>query len=173
MRVCNAVRRLQGINAGRPPTPSSYVGGGLGWRTKSRRKCLLRGNSAKDERWRTNQHSRGRARTLRANLTEAEHKLWSRLRKKQLSGFQFRRQYSIGPFFVDFICLEASLIIEVDGSQHADQQEQDESRSEFLRDNGYTVLRFWNFGVMRQIDDVVRRIFDVLERTERKIETTR
>jgi very-short-patch-repair endonuclease len=102
---------------------------------------------------------------LRADATEAEKKLWLRLRKKQLCGFQFRRQYSIGPFFVDFVCLQARLIIEVDGSQHADQEEQDESRSEFLRANGYTVLRFWNFEVMSHIDSVVERIADVLEQS--------
>jgi very-short-patch-repair endonuclease len=90
------------------------------------------------------------------------------LRKKQLRGFQFRRQYSIGPFFVDFVCLPARLIIEVDGSQHADQEERDESRSEFLRGNGYTVLRFWNFEVMSEIDSVVERIQEELERTPQR-----
>jgi very-short-patch-repair endonuclease len=57
---------------------------------------------------------RDAARNLRISATEAEQKLWSRLRKGQLDGFQFRRQYSIGPFFVDFICLEAMLVVEVD-----------------------------------------------------------
>ena len=86
----------------------------------------------------------------------------------QLDGFQFRRQYSIGPFFVDFICLEASLIIEVDGAQHADQSEQDQSRSEFLRASGYQVLRFWNFEVLSNVDSVAERIAKVLRRTQRK-----
>jgi very-short-patch-repair endonuclease len=108
---------------------------------------------------------RDRARTLRADATEAEQKLWSRLRKKRVCGFQFRRQYSIGPFFVDFVCLRARLILEVDGSQHADQEKQDESRSEFLGTNGYTVLRFWNFEVMSDIDSVLERIAEVLEQT--------
>ena len=108
---------------------------------------------------------RDRARALRADSTEAEQKLWARLRKKQLCGFQFRRQYSIGPFFADFVCLRARLVIEVDGSQHADQEELDESRSEFLRTNGSTVLRFWNFEVMSDIDSVVERIAEVLEQT--------
>jgi len=91
---------------------------------------------------------RDTARRLRANATEAEQKLWSQLRKRQLYGFQFRKQYSIAPFFVDFICLEARLIIEVDGAQHADQKEQDQSRSESLHTSGYHVLRFWNFEVL-------------------------
>ena len=107
------------------------------------------------------------ARTLRANATEAEQKLRSRLRKRQVYGFQFRRQYSIGPFFVDFICLEARLIVEVDGSQHADQKDRDKSRSEFLRAKGYNLLRFWNFDVLSEIDSVVERIAAVLRQTPR------
>jgi very-short-patch-repair endonuclease len=111
---------------------------------------------------------RDTARDLRASATEAEQKLWSRLRKGQLDGFQFRRQYSIGPFFVDFICLEAELIIEVDGSQHADREDQDESRSAFLRDYGCRVLRVWNFEVLNDVDSVVERIAEVLRRTPRR-----
>src|SRR4029077_17046562 len=91
---------------------------------------------------------RDTARTLRANATESEQKLWSHLRKGQLYDFQFRRQYSIGPFFVDFFCLDPSLIIELDGSQHTNRKEQDQSRSEFLRESGYHVLRFWNSEVI-------------------------
>jgi very-short-patch-repair endonuclease len=111
---------------------------------------------------------RDTARSLRANATEAEQKLWSRLRTKQLDGFQFRRQYSIGPFFVDFICLEADLIIEVDGSQHAEQEQRDERRSAFLRAYGCQVLRFWNFEVMSDVDSVVERIAEVLRQTPRR-----
>jgi very-short-patch-repair endonuclease len=77
----------------------------------------------------------------------------------------FRRQYSIGPCFVDFICLEAKLIIEVDGSQHADEKQQDESRTAFLCAQGYRVHRFWNFEVIGQIDSVVERITAALEQT--------
>lgn len=111
---------------------------------------------------------RDTARNLRASATEAEQKLWSRLRTKQLDGFQFRRQYSIGPFFVDFICLEADLIVELDGSQHADQKEQDESRSAFLRSYGCRVLRFWNFDVISDVDSVVEQIAETLRRAPRR-----
>jgi very-short-patch-repair endonuclease len=107
------------------------------------------------------------ARTLRAKATEAEVKLWSRLRKRQLYGFQFRRQYSIGPYFADFFCLKAKLVVEVDGSQHADQKEQDQRRSECLRTKGYRVLRFWNFEVISDVDSVVERIAEVLRQTPR------
>ena len=111
---------------------------------------------------------RDTARSLRTNATEPEQKLWSKLRKRQLYGFQFRRQHSIGPFFVDFICLEANLIVELDGAQHADQKEQDQSRSDFLRTNGYHVLRFWNSEVLADVDSVVEGIAEVLRRTQRK-----
>jgi very-short-patch-repair endonuclease len=110
---------------------------------------------------------RDRARALRTNATEAEQKLWSHLRKKQLYGFQFRRQYLIGPYCADFFCLEAKLVIEVDGSQHADREAQDQRRSEFLRTNGYRVLRFWNFEVLSDVDSVVERISEVLRQAPR------
>ncbi len=134
-----------------------------------RRDCLKRRDSAGNS---SMAHEptlpRDTARNLRASATEAERKLWSRLRSKQLDGFQFRRQYSIGPFFVDFICLEAGLIIELDGSQHADQKEQDKSRSAFLRSYDCRVLRFWNFDVMSDVDTVVERIAEVLRHTPRR-----
>jgi very-short-patch-repair endonuclease len=133
-----------------------------------RRDCLLRRNSAKytDMAYEPTL-PRDTARKLRSNATEAEQKLWSRLRKRQLYGFQFRRQYSIGPYFADFVCLEARLIVEVDGSQHADQKEQDELRSAFLRTNGYRVMRFWNFEVLSNVDSVIERIAEVLRKTKR------
>jgi very-short-patch-repair endonuclease len=110
---------------------------------------------------------RDTARKLRADATEAEQKLWFRLRKGQLKGFQFRRQFSIGPFFADFVCLEAKLIVEVDGSQHAERQVQDKRRSAFLRSDGFRVLRFWNFEVLSDVDSVVERIAEVLPRVAR------
>jgi very-short-patch-repair endonuclease len=133
-----------------------------------RRDCLLRRNSAKYKQMAYEPTlPRDTARRLRVNATEAEQKLWSRLRKRQLYGFQFRRQFSIGPFFVDFVCLEAMLVIEVDGSQHADEEDHDERRSAFLRINGYRVLRFWNFDVLNDLDSVVERIAEVLRQTPR------
>ena len=116
---------------------------------------------------------RDTARRLRVDQTEAEKKLWSRLRRHQMKGLQFRRQYSIGPFFADFVCVETKLIIEVDGSQHADQTVRDDSRSEFLRDAGYTVLRFWNYEVIGEIDQVVQRIADALGAAPRRIKGKR
>ena len=95
------------------------------------------------------------ARFLRKNLTEAEQKLWSRLRRKQLHGFRFRRQRPIGPYIVDFVCLEASLIIEVDGGQHAEQISKDEVRTRFLEKEGFRVIRFWNNDVLANTDGVL------------------
>src|SRR5258708_5492826 len=117
--------------------------------------------------------ARDTARRLRTNQTEAEQKLWSRLRRKQRDGFKFRRQYSIRPFYADFACLNARLIIELDGSQNADQTDRDESRTEFLRDAAYTVLRFWNHEVIREIDQVVQRVADALQAVPRKIKRKR
>jgi very-short-patch-repair endonuclease len=109
--------------------------------------------------------TRDTARRLRLDQTDAEYRLWSRLRGRQLEGFKFRRQHTIGPFVADFFCLEAKLVIELDGSQHADQLHRDESRSEFIRGAGYAVLRIWNHEVISEIDAVLQRIADALEQS--------
>ena len=111
--------------------------------------------------------TRDAARRLRRDQTEAEQRLWSRLRHSQLKGFKFRRQYPIGPFFADFFCREAKLVIELDGSQHADQSDHDEQRTKFLRDEGYVVLRFWNHQVISEIDEAMQLIADTLPKTRR------
>ena len=103
------------------------------------------------------------ARHLRKNPTDAEQKLWSRLRRKQLHGYRFRRQRSIGPYIVDFVCLEVSLIIEVDGGQHAEQVAKDEARARFLEKEGYRVIRFWNNDVLANTDGVLEAILHDLQ----------
>ena len=90
------------------------------------------------------------ARKLRSNLTDAEKLLWKHLRLRQLHGYKFRRQFPLGSYVVDFICLEARLVIEVDGGQHVERSVQDERRTEWLRQQGFTVLRFWNNQVFRR-----------------------
>jgi very-short-patch-repair endonuclease len=87
------------------------------------------------------------ARALRRNMTDAERLLWSRLRAKQLSGHRFRRQHPIGPYIVDFVCLESRLIVEVDGGQHNGPQV-DVDRDTGLKSAGFRVLRFWNNDVL-------------------------
>ena len=104
------------------------------------------------------------ARQMRHEPTPAEDALWQRLRRNQLNGFHFRRQVAIERFIVDFICLKAHLIIEVDGSIHDHQQEYDEIRQDFLEAQGYRVIRFSNEQVLRGIDFVLGEIASVLQR---------
>ena len=89
----------------------------------------------------------GRARDLRQNMTEAERALWYGLRRGQL-GWRFRRQHPIPPYIVDFACLEAKLVVEADGGQHASASEH-ERRDEELRRQGWRVLRLWNNDILQ------------------------
>ncbi|WP_349258714.1 endonuclease domain-containing protein [Steroidobacter sp.] len=98
------------------------------------------------------------ARTLRANSTEAEQRLWANLRNRRLAGFKFRRQQPLGPYIVDFVCVERKLIVEADGGQHADRREYDDARSEYLERRGYRVLRFWNNDVLLETEAVLEVI---------------
>jgi very-short-patch-repair endonuclease len=101
------------------------------------------------------------ARKLRATPTDAEIRLWSRLRRKQLEGYRFRRQQLMGPFVVDFFCPDAKLVIEVDGGQHADSTT-DEARTLWLEPRGYHVVRFWNNDVLANTEGVLLRIVEAL-----------
>ena len=103
------------------------------------------------------------ARKLRRENTVAEEKLWGCVRNRQLGGFKFRRQFPLGPFFVDFCCLEKRLVIEVDGQQHADITDQDNNRTRFLSEKGFRVLRFWNAEVLTNLDRVCEQILKDLE----------
>ena len=104
-----------------------------------------------------------KARALRSSLTDAERKLWSHLRMRQVRGFKFRRQRPIGPYVVEFECLERHLIIEVDGSQHAQQATQDASWDEYLASLRFNVLRFWDNSVLRETGAVLEVIAQALE----------
>ena len=106
------------------------------------------------------------ARKLRKNLTEAERRLWSHLRRRQLDGYKFRRQHPIDIYVCDFICLEDRVIVELDGSQHLDQAPQDLHRDAFLRSSGFRVLRFWNGDVLARTENVLETIFEALHRKE-------
>ena len=98
---------------------------------------------------------------MRANPTEAEKRLWSMLRDRRLTAFKFRRQQIIAPYIVDFICFAERLIIEADGSQHADCKK-DARRDAFLRGQGFRMLRFWNNQVLAESDAVAAAIFAAL-----------
>ena len=97
------------------------------------------------------------AKTLRKSQTDAEKLLWKHLRAKQMEGLKFRRQQPIGNYVIDFICLEKSLVIEVDGGQHADNKK-DEERDTWLKSEGFKVLRFWNNEVLTNMKGVLEVI---------------
>lgn len=103
-----------------------------------------------------------KAKTLRSNQTTAEQQLWYHLRAHRFMGLKFKRQKPLGRYIVDFICLEHRLIIEIDGGQHAEQVAYDQRRDAWLRDQGYTVLRFWNNDVMQQLEGVLEQIRSAL-----------
>ncbi|MEX2577265.1 MAG: DUF559 domain-containing protein [Halofilum sp. (in: g-proteobacteria)] len=104
------------------------------------------------------------ARSLRRNMTDAELRLWYHLRARRMGGYKFRRQYPIGPYIVDFVAVEAGMVVEADGGQHADSSE-DAERTAYLERAGYTVLRFWNHEILNGTDSVLERIHRELQRT--------
>jgi very-short-patch-repair endonuclease len=103
-----------------------------------------------------------RAQELRKEPTATEQLLWTRLRKQQIAGHKFRRQQVLGPYIVDFVCLEKLLVIELDGGQHAERQRYDERRTRWLEQHGFRVLRFWDNQVFRELEAVLRVIEQAL-----------
>tara|TARA_R110002110_G_scaffold406951_1_gene627452 strand:- start:567 stop:884 length:318 start_codon:yes stop_codon:yes gene_type:complete len=95
--------------------------------------------------------------------TEAEARLWSRLRNRTLGGFKFRRQTPVGPYIADFLCADRMLIVEADGGQHAGNAA-DMRRTRFLEGRGYRVIRFWNSDVLSNTDGVLEMILIELEK---------
>ncbi|MDG4878446.1 endonuclease domain-containing protein [Mesorhizobium sp. WSM4935] len=93
------------------------------------------------------------ARSMRREPTEAEDRLWQELRGRRLDNIKFRRQAPIGRFVADFLCAEARLIVEIDGSQHAESRH-DQERDAELKARGFRVLRFWNDDVLKELDAV-------------------
>ena len=106
------------------------------------------------------------ARSLRRSLTDAERRLWSRLRDRRLAGCKFRRQHTVAEFVVDFVCLERGLIIELDGGQHPAQARYDARRTKALEEHGFTVMRFWNDDVLARTDAVLESISRALRATQ-------
>jgi very-short-patch-repair endonuclease len=105
------------------------------------------------------------ARQLRKNTTDSERRLWQELRRCQVDGFKFRRQAPIGNYVVDFVCFERTLVIELDGGQHAEQLEFDNSRTDWLNKEGFRVLRFWNNQVFAELEGVMEIIWRALRDT--------
>jgi very-short-patch-repair endonuclease len=98
-------------------------------------------------------------------MTDVERRLWVYLRQRQLDGFHFRKQCPIGPYIADFACLKAKLIIELDGSQHADSTT-DATRDAWFTAHGYRTLRFWNNDVLQNMDGIILTITAALGQPE-------
>jgi very-short-patch-repair endonuclease len=108
---------------------------------------------------------KGKARSLRVRLTDAEQCLWARVRRKQILGVQFYRQKPIGNYIADFYAPSVRLVVEVDGSQHCDppQAEHDRRRTAYLKRQGLQVLRFTDRQVLLELDSVAEEIFRAVE----------
>ena len=111
-------------------------------------------------------HETRRSRELRHHQSEAESRLWRRLRGRLLGGFKFVRQEPIGPYFADFVCREERLVVEIDGATHSTEEERrrDAKREEFLCKLGYRITRFRNDEVYHNIEGVLETILAALER---------
>mgnify|MGYP001465364122 CR=1 FL=1 len=107
---------------------------------------------------RSNSKTMHRAGELRKEPTPTERKLWAYLRGDNLQGVNFRRQHALGNYIVDFVSIKRKLVIELDGSQHLEQEEYDTERTKFLQSMGYTVIRFWNHQIMNEMDNVIKAI---------------
>jgi len=104
------------------------------------------------------------ARSLRSAATAAERLLWTKLSRRQLSGYKFSRQMPIAGFVCDFLCRDAKLIVELDGGQHSLQSDSDSRRSEILESKGYKIIRFWNNEVIENIEGVLSTIHSALRK---------
>jgi very-short-patch-repair endonuclease len=102
------------------------------------------------------------SRKLRSSPTDAERLLWRHLRMRQMTEFKFRRQYPVGKYVVDFVCIKKRLAIEIDGGQHAERTTSDTQRTKSLEAEGYQILRFWNNDVLQNIEGVKAEIWRVL-----------
>ena len=102
------------------------------------------------------------ARALRRHSTDAERRLWYYLRNRRLGGYRFRRQVPLGRYVVDFACLPARLIVELDGGQHVPRRIEDEERTRHLERGGFRVLRFWNDDALLRTEAVLESILGAL-----------
>ena len=102
------------------------------------------------------------ARGLRRRPTDAERRLWARLRDRRLLGVKFTRQMPIGPYVVDFCCRERKLIVELDGGQHSTRADYDSGRTAFLHALGYRALRFWDNDALANTDGVLQHIAEAM-----------
>ena len=106
--------------------------------------------------------SKERRRSLRKSQTEAERKLWEMLRNRRMNGMKFLRQYGVGAYILDLYCPAFRLAVEVDGSQHIDS-ERDAVRTEYLREQNITVIRFWNNDVLQNPSGIYGKLQEAVE----------
>lgn len=106
-----------------------------------------------------NKKTKDFSRELRKHQTDAERKIWQRLRDRNFLNLKFKRQYVIDSYIVDFCCPEKMLIIEIDGSQHQDQKSYDDNRKKHLEGKGYTIIRFWNNEVLKEPEVILDAIY--------------
>lgn len=111
-----------------------------------------------------NRLQRDLARNLRSHMTLPEQQLWAALRKRQVEGFRFRRQMPLWRYIADFVCLEARLVIELDGNHHRDPEQYayDRERDQWMQQQQFHVLRFWNEQIIQELDSVLHRIRQAL-----------
>lgn len=107
-------------------------------------------------------NSTQRAKGLRKSQTDAESLLWQYLRNRQIVDAKFRRQYVMGKYIVDFVCLECGLIVEIDGGRHADRVDYDERHTAYLEQEDFRVMCFWNNEVLRETEAVLEVIKNAL-----------
>jgi very-short-patch-repair endonuclease len=103
-----------------------------------------------------------RARALRVGSTDAECKLWRYLRNRLLGGYRFRRQTPLGKYVADFVCMDAKLVVELDGGQHLERTRKDDLRSAYLARGKFQVIRFWDDDVLLRTDAVLKQILHAL-----------
>ena len=106
-----------------------------------------------------------RTRELRKQMTIEEKILWRQLRNRELFPIPFRRQHPIGPYFIDFYCKKIGVVIELDGSQHADKKNlfYDSKRTKFLEAKGLKVIRFWNDEIRNTLPEVIEYLLDIID----------
>ena len=115
-----------------------------------------------------NKEIKNKAKNLRKNMTPQETKIWQKIRNRQFYGYRFLRQYIIGSYIVDFLCREKNIIVEIDGGQHNETNNivYDTNRDIYLKQKGYTVIRFWNNEIDNNIEGVwikLKQIFEIKE----------
>jgi len=110
------------------------------------------------------------ARSFRRRATKGESLLWGWLRSRGL-GVKFRRQVPVGPYIVDFLSLEVKLIVEVDGSQHGEKhiQKRDQARDEFLRREGYEIIRFWDRDILSSMEECLQHLGERIDKQRKKL----